>query len=237
MRCQTNKHHFSVGSLIAAVALTFGAANALGADSLVVIPLASWGTDTSNEGRAITSDGRYVVGVSGTANGFFYNVASGTVIQPNGGGAVPNVAVTGVANRTDPVTGLQQTILVGASSGYQTEWMTTDGGATWGGRRRNTSFTPSVYPAANSLGSSTANANGQYYTTVRTTGANGSVYVNQGSGTWVAAMTLSSKGISGGDTAAMNGVSGTLYGNGAAARAVGYRRNATIGYYNCSIRH
>ena len=222
------------GLLLTALAITMGATTAL-AGSLVTIPLASWGADTSNEGRAITSDGKYVVGVSGTANGFFYNVASGTVIQPNGGGAVPNVAVTGVAYRTDPVTGLQQTILHGASSGYETEWMTTDGGATWGGRRRNTSFTPASFPVANSLGSSTANANGQYYATVRVAAANGSVYVNQGSGTWVPTMTYSSKGISGNDTAAMNGVSGTLYGDGTKARAVGYRRNATIGYQNYAL--
>ena len=45
-------------------------------------------------------------------------------------------------------------------------------------------------------------------------------------------MTYSSKGISGGDTASMNGISGTLFGDGTKARAAGYRRNATIGYQN-----
>ena len=216
---------------VTTVATALAAASSF-ADSLVTIPLASWGADTSNEGHAITPDGKYVVGISGAVNGFFYDVASGTVIQPNGGGAVPNVPVTGIGYRTDPVTHQQQTVLHGASQGFETEWMTTDGGSTWGARRRNTSFTPAVYPSANSLGSSTASANGQYYVVVRATGANGSVYVNQGSGTWAPTMTYSSKGISGGDTASMNGISGTLYGDGTKARGVGYRRNATIGYQN-----
>jgi len=223
---------FMKSALLVTTVATALAATSSFADSLVTIPLASWGADTSNEGRAITPDGKYVVGVSGSANGFFYNVANNTVIQPNGAGAIPNAAVTGIGYRTDPVTLQQQVVLHGASSGFETEWMTTDGGATWGGRRRNTSFTPAVYPTANSLGSSTASANGQYYAVVRATGANGSVYVNQGSGTWVPTMTYSSKGISGGDTASMNGISGTLFGDGTKARAAGYRRNATIGYQN-----
>ena len=115
-------------ALLVTTVVTALAATSSFADSLVTIPLASWGADTSNEGRAITPDGKYVVGVSGSANGFFYNVANNTVIQPNGAGAIPNAAVTGIGYRTDPVTLQQQVVLHGASAGYETEWMTTDGG-------------------------------------------------------------------------------------------------------------
>jgi hypothetical protein len=213
--------------LLASSTIMLGAASAL-ADSLNVIPLL--GTDTSNEGRAITPDGLYVVGLSGAAGGFFYNVANNTVVQPNGGGAIPDRAVTGIGYRTDPVTLQRQVVLDGFSSGYQADWMTTDGGATWGAKRRNTTFTgANSLPVANSLGTSTANANGAFYAICRNAVANGSVYLNQGSGTWTAStaptITYSSKGISGSDTAAFNGVSAT-------GRAVGFRKNATAGIQN-----
>ena len=53
------------------------ATNAFGGITVTNIPL--YGSDTSNEGRAITYDGQYAVGLSGTGLGFFYNVPANTV--------------------------------------------------------------------------------------------------------------------------------------------------------------
>ena len=78
------------------------ATSALASITLTNIPL--YGTDTSNEGRAITYDGQYVVGLSGTGLGFFYNVASNVVYNPIGGGAQATV-VTGGGYRTRQIGG------------------------------------------------------------------------------------------------------------------------------------
>jgi PEP-CTERM motif len=207
MRSQTNKHYFSVGSLIAAVALTFGAANALGADSLAVIPTLTG--DTVNEGRAITSDGQYVVGLSG-ARGYLYQVGavSSTYVlsSDNAGATIAN----GVGYRTSG--GNTELVISGMSSGHVTEWMTADGGTSFGGRRRNTAFTYDTMGAANQLGSTTGSD--AYYVTSGNASQTSLLYLNRGSGSWVATMTLSSKGIT--QPGAMNSV-------GASGRAAGWR--------------
>ena len=59
------------------------ATNAFGGLSLTKIP--TLGTDTSNQGRCITPDGKYIGDLPGTANGFFYDVANNSVIQPEPG--------------------------------------------------------------------------------------------------------------------------------------------------------
>jgi hypothetical protein len=205
--------------LVAALVVTIGPLIAR-ADSLALIPLPSWLTATVNEGRCITPDGRYVGGLAGTVGnaGYLYDVINNTVIQPNSqnpAGAVPTI-VTGIGYRTDPISGEKQLVLDGMSSGYQCNWMTADGGTTWGARRRNSSFTQAtVLPAANSLGS--AAGQDAFYQTIRNT-ANNQLYVNMGSGSWSAStaptFTLSVKGLT--DTGNMNGVSAT-------GRAVGQR--------------
>ena len=71
--------------------------------------------------------------------------------------------LTGVGYRS--VSGAKQVVLDGISSGYQANWMTTDGGATWGAKRRNTSFTDGKnLPIANSLGS--AVGSDKYYAVI-----------------------------------------------------------------------
>lgn len=217
--------------LIAVVAITAGATTALRASTLTVIPIPSWLPGTNeNQGRAISPDGKYVVGAAGTHaySGFFYDVANDTVIQPNGGGSVPSL-LTGIAYRTDPVSSEQQLILDGVSAvviagGVQANWMTTDGGATWGAKRRDTSFTQAnTLPAANSLGA--VEGQDAFYQTIRNS-SDTQIYVNQGSNNWTAsiapAFNYSVKGIPSGDSSAMNGVA-------ASGRAVGRRKTATIG--------
>jgi hypothetical protein len=217
---------------IAVVAITAGATNTLRGSTLTVIPIPPWLPGTNvNEGRAISPDGKYVGGVAGTHafSGFLYDVANNTVIQPNILNMVPST-VNGVAYRTDPVSGQKQLILDGMSSGYQANWMTADGGATWGARRRDTTFTQaSVLPTANSLGA--AVGSDRFYQIIRNT-TRKNLWTNQGSNTWdsVTAPTFINtinKGIGGNDLASMNGVAAT-------GRAVGYRiYNDTLGNYRC----
>jgi len=210
---------------VAAVAITAGATSALGS-TLNVIPIPSWLPGTNdNEGRAISPDGKYVVGVSGTHawSGFLYDVANDTVIEPNASGAVPSIA-TGIAYRTDPVSSQQQLIIDGMSSGYQANWMTTDGGATWGAKRRDTSYTPDVLPVANSL--SAVAGSDKFYQIIRNSNKK-NLWTNQGSNTWdsVTAPTFINtinKGLGGDDTGTMNGVAAT-------GRAVGHRVFTTEG--------
>ncbi len=213
------------------IALTFLSAtvwcatSALASITLTNIPIAPWGADVSNEGRSISLDGKYIVGLSGTANGYLYDVAADAVRQPNGGGGVPGAAVTGIAYRTDTnqVSSPTQLILDGMSAGYQMNWMTTDGGLTWGAKRRNTSFTQAtVQPVANSLAANTGSD--AFYTLIRNT-TKLNLYTLLGVGQWdstlVPTMTYINKGISGGDTGSMNAVAAT-------GRAVGYRSTGGV---------
>ena len=174
--------------------------------------------DASNEGRAITSDGQYIVGLSGTARGFLYPVGSASSIyvlsSDNAGATIAN----GVGYRTalDPVyaTNRTEVIISGMSSGYVTEWMTSDGGTSFGAKRRDTSFTYNNMGTVNQLGATTG-SDAYYVTSENASPGTSLLYVNKGSGTWVAAMTLSSKGIAS-DVGFVNSV-------GASGRAVGWR--------------
>jgi hypothetical protein len=196
--------------LITGFVIAAGATNAFGF-GLITIPTIL--TDTSNEGRAITPDGRYVVGVSGaSAHGFLYNVASGTSYNVLGGGAQSTIA-NGVGYRTSG--GQTELLVSGFSSGFPTEWMTTDGGVTWGNRRRNATMpgTPQM-GTANQLGSQLGSD--VYYVSSSRNASGQPVYLNRGSGAWVATVTWDNKGITAPDSSLMNGVS-------AIGRAVGRR--------------
>jgi len=204
---------------IAAIAITAGAPSALGS-TLTAIPIPSWlpGT-TANEGRAISPDGKFVVGVSGTSSqgGFLYDVANNLVIQPtNSSGDVPSTA-TGVAYRTDPISSQEQLIIDGLAAGIQANWMTPDGGVTWGAARRDASFTPATSGGYNTLGA--AVGSDLFYQVIRDSTSK-QLYTNQGSNTWDSvtspsfrqdALTFSI------DNGGMNGVS-------AAGRAAGQKK-------------
>lgn len=209
---------------LAVVAVVTGATNVLGS-TLTLIPIPPWLAGTNdNQGRAITVDGKYVVGVSGTSTegGFLYDVANNTLAQPNAGGAVPSVA-TGVAYRTDPVSSQKQLVIDGLSSGYQTDWMTANGGSTWGAQRRDTAYAPNRIPAANSLAA--VEGSDRFYQIVRSTNDR-ELYTNQGSNTWdnaTAPTFINNLSVN-----LPNGVTGNMNGVAPNGRAVGQRRVSNV---------
>jgi hypothetical protein len=115
------------------------ATSALGGLSLTNIPCAN--SDAENDGRAITLDGKYVGGLSGTANGYFYDVANNYVTIPLAGSYA--AIITGIGYRTDTnqVPAVVQVVLDGNNSGYHGQYETSDGGLTWGFKRRDNTGT------------------------------------------------------------------------------------------------
>jgi hypothetical protein len=136
------------------------ATNALGGLSLTNIP--TLGSDTSNEGRCITYDGKYVGGLSGTAKGFFYDVANNYVVQPD---TTPSTspaskAVSGICYRldTNQTPAQLQVIVDTASTGWRAYFMTTNAGVNWDRTLLNTAYDYNVYggiPPNNSLAGTT----------------------------------------------------------------------------------
>jgi hypothetical protein len=215
--------------LVALLVLFTFTASALGGVTLTAIP--TIGSDVSNEARAVTPDGRYVVGFSGpgsisgdTGSGFVYDVVTGTLTGPiiSSDGAIAHV-VTGVAYRTND--GQHQLIVDGWSGGWRTDWMTPDGGATWDVKVRSTGLGTDADnngPVANSVAGGAAATPDVFYTTLyRKNVANNPIYLARCAGAWPAIVTWANKGISGGDIGSINGVS-------ASGRAVGARKQAGV---------
>lgn len=122
----------------------------------VLTALTPVGTQTASDARAITPDGKYVVGNSGTVGALW------SVSNPTGGIAVIGNSIaaetaTGVGYRT--VNGQQQLVIHGGSSGgWSTNWVSADGGATFPQTVRPvTTGTAHQIHAANTLGSTGAN--------------------------------------------------------------------------------
>jgi len=212
--------------------------DALGGLSLTNIPPA--GLDSSNEGRAITPDGKYVGGLSGAGNGFFYDVANSFVTVPLAGSYAS--IVTGIGYRTDtsqspPVV---QVVLDGNNSGWHAQFETSDGGFTWGFKRRD-NVSPNAYgwseyppPAANTLA---ATADSDVYFTLFRDSARNNLYTCRGSNLWnsttAASVRIVGKGL-GSDRGDVGGVA-------ASGRIVGYRqvtgaprKNYVLDYPNSS---
>jgi hypothetical protein len=203
---------------------TWCATTALGGLSLTNIPCAS--SDTSNEGRAITQDGKYVGGLSGTANGFFYNVTNDYVTIPLAGSYA--AIITGIAYRTDTnqVPAVVQVVLDGNNNGWHGQYETSDGGLTWGYKRRDNTGTTYAFadypnPGMNSL-AATANSD-VYYNTFRKLDKTG-VYTCRGSNLWTsttaAQVQIVGKTVSG-DTVDLLGVA-------ANGRIVGLRKTSGV---------
>lgn len=70
---------------LCSVAIVLAVASMAGAVGIQAVPL--MGTDTANTAQAMTPDGKYVVGTSGTANGYIFDTATQaiyTITNPNG---------------------------------------------------------------------------------------------------------------------------------------------------------
>jgi len=206
------------------------ATSALGGASLVAIPTLD--TDTDNQARAITPDGVYVVGGSGTTlnpatdsgKGFLYNVTNQYLVRPVSSDLAAAIVLTGVGYRT--YSGQTELIADGWSGGWRCDWMTTDGGTNWGAKVRanNYPIADNHYttgPNVNSTGGSLAATPDVFYTVECDTQGGVPQWFAQCSNAWPVAPNWSSKGITSPDTVNMNGVS-------ASGRAVGRRVNGGI---------
>ena len=162
--------------------------------------------------------------------GFFYDVANGTVIQPQAPhdtNYVPSF-LCGIGYRTSG--GQQQLILDGNYAGLQANWMTTDGGATWGASALTIVALQmaTTRPVANSLGAVTGSDKFYILNALcppTPTGVNDqrTLYTCKGSGAWSSATPCTFSVdwfyIDNPDAGNMNGVAGST------GRAVGYYRD------------
>jgi len=182
--------------------------------------------DTSNEGRAVTFDGQYVVGLStgdGGGRGFLYWVGSDGVTNVISADNAQSTVAAGVGYRTalDPVYGTNRTelIIAGNTTSGAAEFMTPDGGLTFGNKRRNANWTyGQTISVANQLGSD--GASDAYYIISRSSAQTSLIINGKGTGQWVATVAYDQKGIATGDRSAMNGIS-------ASGLAVGWRGSST----------
>ena len=182
-----------------------------GAVTLTVIPTLAG--DTINEGRAIAPDGRWVVGVSGGARGFLYQVNTTNVVNVLSADNAQSTILTGVGYRTN---GSQQEILMtGLASGWQTAFMTTDGIAFANKLQTSgTSIKVPTPPVANGLAGS---ASSLFYSTWSDNNTSGyQEYAGKFSGAWPTTVQWDVKGIPKNTLAGVDGVSST-------GRAVGWR--------------
>jgi len=214
--------------VLAIATLSVCAISGFSADlSLIQIPTLE--NDNQNEGRAMTPDGAYVVGPSTgynwhptilteTNRSFIYQASSGLSRNVLSSDNAQGIDVGGVAYRT--MGGNTEVIVAGMSSGYVTEWMTTDGGATWGVKRRDLTWASNLQPSYNSLGA--ALGSDIYYIPRWKSGNGQTIFLIQASNTWPATVfTNSAKGITSTDSAQMNATS-------ASGRTVGSRVNNNV---------
>jgi len=219
------------GSVTSAAATLTLVTNLPGPIILLPIPLAAG--FVANETRAVTPDGRYAVGFHGAwstsaASGFLYDVQQkilrGPIVTPDGATAA---ALTGAGYRR--YNGQAQLVLDGWSAGWHANFMTPDGGLSWGAQRQDTGLgsAPSG-PAANSLAGTDSDA---FYATFRHHASNpgNPVYVGRATGAWPAVLVWDTKGIPSGIYAAMNAVSAT-------GRAVGYRTDSAGARCNYALQ-
>ncbi len=162
------------------------ATNAFGGLSLTNIP--TLGSDTSNEGRCITYDGKYVGGLSGTAQGFFYDVANNMVTNLNTTPATSGStkAVSGICYRldTNQTPAQLQIICDTEAAGWRAYFMTTNVGLTWNRTLMNSTYAYSTYgglPGNNSLAGTT---NGDVFISVFRNSGKTAVYALYNSNLW-----------------------------------------------------
>jgi hypothetical protein len=157
--------------LIAVGVVAIGAAGAFAGTLMEVPPYSGFGvlrkgdidpyplsqmTGTASQARALTPDGRYVVGLTtgtydadGTATqiGNLWEVTNGMVGSGRRVDSTPATSaasiLTGAGYRTiemgEPSTPVQQLVLQGISTGWNANWFSLDGGLTFGAIRRDVS--------------------------------------------------------------------------------------------------
>ncbi len=196
------------------------ATNTVGLVTLSTIPALPG--DTANDARAITPDGRWVVGLSGS-RGFLYAASTTNVFNAVSSDGAQATLLSGVGYRTD--SGQQQIVMSGLAGGLFTAWMTADGGATWGAKAQGGSGKNPTVPMANGLAGGGSDV---FYSVWTDEGAgdsdNWGLNVGRFSNSWPASVTWGPKSVGKPDTTQMNGVSGD-------GRAVGWRRNGTTLVY------
>ena len=209
-----------VGSTHGVIAVGGGGAH-IGSLVLTNVPVLSG--DTTNEARAITPDGRWVVGVSGS-RGFLHAVNTTNVFNVVSSDGAQATLLTGVGYRTN--SGQQQLVLSGLASGSFTTWMTANGGATWGAKVQGVSGVKPTIPAANGLAGTSSNVCYSIWTDEGAgTSDNWGLNVGRFSNSWPAAVAWGPKSVGKPDTLQANGISST-------GRAVGWRRNGTSLVYS-----
>jgi len=190
--------------------------------SVTLTNLSTLAGTTTNEARAVTPDGRWVVGVSGT-RGFLCAVNTTNVINVVSSDGAQSTLLTGVGYRTNG--DQRELILSGLSSGLYTGWRTADGGATWGTMLRGASGKKPTVPAANGLAGAASDV---FYSVWTDEGAgatdNWGLNVGRFSGAWPATAAWGSKSAGKPDTLQVNGIASN-------GRAVGWRRNGTTLVY------
>jgi len=225
--------------------ITWCATHALGGVSLVPIPLAAHdpgADDLDNQGRAITWDGKYVVGFQGTNSmtyytngsaGFLYDVVN-NVLKCDIIDSWPSAyagTMTGIGYRREGAT--PQLIISGGDQAYHACWMTPDGGTTWGGKVRESTGTIPTPCGQNGLGASgESDVFYSAYIDAWDMDHAWHCYVLKYSGAWPigagqvgpTGTPFFNKDITQGLTAAMNGIS-------ASGRVVGWRQLSTTGTY------
>ena len=214
-RCVVTNVYGSVTSSPATLTL---ATNVFGTAPLTnVPPLAG---DTANDARAITPDGRWVAGVSGT-RGFLYDLNTGSLANVVSSDGAQSTAVTGVGYRTN--SGQRELVLSGLAGGVFTAWKTADGGATWGGKVQGGTGKNPTIPLANGLGGTASDV---FYSIWTDEGAgtsdNWTLEVGRFSNSWPASVTWGAKSVAKPTSLAqMNGISST-------GRGVGWRQNSGV---------
>ena len=205
------------GSATSSPATLTLATNAGGAFTLTKIPALSG--DTTSDARAITPDGRWVAGLSGS-RGFLYGVNTTNVVNVVSSDGAQSSIVTGVGYRTN--SGHQEVVLSGLSSSLFTAWMTTNGGATWGAMVRGESGTKPTVPAANGLAGSASDV---FYSvwTDEGTGATDNWGLNLGrfSNSWPATVGWGQKAAAKPSALQLNSVSSN-------GRGVGWRQDSGV---------
>ena len=214
------------GSVTSSPATLMVATNAFGSVTLTNISVAAG--YTANEARAITPDGKYVVGFHGSystagSGGYLYDVANNAlhnlITTPDSAQAA---ALTGVGYRT--YNGQTQLVLDGWSSGWHANFMTANSGTTWGLKRQDVNWgNPPGGPAANSMAGTATDV---FYATFRwnATKPGNPVYVGKLFGAWpmsanAGTVSWDEKGLPTGIYCGMNSVSAT-------GRTVGYRTDS-----------